>query len=98
MRKVFFFLYEEQPFGDILLLDIQMAQMNGMELARKIRERNRRIQIAFLTGLPDFICEGYEVDALHYLIKPIQEKKLFQVLDRAALNSSAGAQGSSASH
>lgn len=82
----FLFSYEEQPFGDILLLDIQMAQMNGMELARKIRERNRRMQIAFLTGLPDFISEGYEVDALHYLIKPIQEKKLFQVLDRAALN------------
>ena len=82
----FLFSYEEQPFGDILLLDIQMAQMNGMELARKIRERNRRIQIAFLTGLPDFISEGYEVDALHYLIKPIQEKKLFQVLDRAVLN------------
>ena len=39
-----------------------MAQMNGMELARKIRERNRRIQITFLTGLPDFISEGYEVD------------------------------------
>ena len=71
---------------DLAFLDIQMAQMNGMELARKIRERNRRIQIAFLTGLPDFISEGYEVDALHYLIKPIQEKKLFQVLDRAALN------------
>ena len=53
----FLFSYEEQPFGDILLLDIQMAQMNGMELARKIRERNRRIQIAFLTGLPDFISE-----------------------------------------
>ena len=85
-RESFLFSYEEQPFGDILLLDIQMAQMNGMELARKIRERNRRIQIAFLTGLPDFISEGYEVDALHYLIKPIQEKKLFQVLDRAALN------------
>ena len=89
----FLFSYEEQPFGDILLLDIQMAQMNGMELARKIRERNRRIQIAFLTGLPDFISEGYEVDALHYLIKPIQEKKLFQVLE-----SSAGAQGGFASH
>ena len=82
----FLFSYEEQPFGDILLLDIQMAQMNGMELARKIRERNRRIQITFLAGLPDFISEGYEVDALHYLIKPIQEKKLFQVLDRAVLN------------
>jgi len=51
----FLFSYEEQPFGDILLLDIQMAQMNGMELARKIRERNRRIQITFLTGLPVFM-------------------------------------------
>lgn len=74
----FLFSYEEQPFEDILLLDIQMAQMNGMELARKIRERNRRIQITFLTGLPDFISEGYEVDALHYLIKPIRRKSSFR--------------------
>ena len=75
-----------------------MAQMNGMELARKIRERNRRIQIAFLTGLPDFISEGYEVDALHYLIKPIQEKKALSGSGSGGLESSAGAQGSSASH
>ena len=81
----FFFLMRNSLLG-IFSCWISRWLMNGMELARKIRERNRRIQIAFLTGLPDFISEGYEVDALHYLIKPIQEKKLFQVLDRAVLN------------
>ena len=42
------------------------------------------IQIIFITGYADYISDGYEVDALHYLIKPVKEEKLFQVLDKAA--------------
>lgn len=80
----FLFSYSEDPTGDILLLDIQLDGMDGVSLAKKIREGNQRIQIIFITGLPDFMGEGYEVDALHYLLKPVREEKLFQVLDRAA--------------
>lgn len=80
----FLFSYSEDPAGDILLLDIQLDGMDGVSLAKKIREGNQRIQIIFITGLPDFMGEGYEVDALHYLLKPVREEKLFQVLDRAA--------------
>ena len=69
---------------DILLLDIQMKEMGGVELARQIRRDNEIVQIIFITGYPDFIAEGYDVSALHYLMKPVKEDKLFEVLNKAA--------------
>ena len=57
--------------------------MDGVSLARMIRRENETIQILFLTGYSDYIAEGYEVAALHYLVKPVKEEKLFSVLDRA---------------
>lgn len=68
----FLFTYQEDTSYDILLLDIQMKELDGVSLAKEIRKIDTRIQIIFITGLPDFIAEGYEVSALHYLIKPIQ--------------------------
>lgn len=80
----FWFHYEEQPDFDILLLDIEMPGMNGVELAKRIRQTNSNMQIVFITGFPDFIAEGYEVSALHYLMKPVDYEKLSEVLCRAA--------------
>lgn len=80
----FLFQYEEQKAYDILLLDIEMGQMNGVELAKVLRKENDKIQIIFVTGYSDYISEGYEVEALHYLMKPVKEEKLWEVLDRAA--------------
>ena len=74
----------EDGAPDILLLDIEMPGMNGVELARKLRERKETAQIIFITGYPDFMAEGYEVEALHYLIKPVTPEKLAEVLSRAA--------------
>ncbi len=68
---------------DILLLDIEMPGMNGIELAKKLRAQAETAQIVFITGYPDFISEGYDVSALHYLLKPVFPDKLFEVLDRA---------------
>ena len=77
------FRYAEQKDFDILLLDIEMGAMDGVSLARKIRTGNDTVQIVFITGFPDFMAEGYEVSALHYLLKPVQPEKLFATLDRA---------------
>lgn len=71
---------------DILLLDIEMGGMNGVELAKAVRTRDIAVQLVFITGFPDFIAEGYEVSALHYLMKPVSQSKLNEVLDRAAKN------------
>ena len=60
-----------------------MGAMDGVTMARKLRQDNQTVQIIFITGYADYISDGYEVDALHYLMKPIQEEKLFAVLDRA---------------
>ena len=76
------FAHEEQPL-DVALLDIQMGAMDGVALARRLRREGDRLQIVFITGLPDFMAEGFEVSALHYLLKPVSGDKLAEVLDRA---------------
>lgn len=68
---------------DLLLLDIEMGEMDGVSLAKQVRRTNELMQIVFITGYSDYITEGYEVAALHYLMKPVKEEKLFAVLDRA---------------
>ena len=79
----FLFRYAEESDFQILLLDIEMGMMDGVAMARKLRPQNHTIQIVFVTGYSDYIAEGYEVEALHYLLKPLKEEKLFAVLDRA---------------
>ncbi len=81
--EAFLFRYEERRDFDVLLLDIEMGGMDGVTLARTIRKANENIQIVFITGYTDYIAEGYEVSALHYLTKPVNEEKFFQVLTRA---------------
>lgn len=48
-----------------------------------MRQENEAVQIVFITGYSDYIAEGYDVAALHYLVKPVSREKLFAVLDRA---------------
>lgn len=81
--KIFCFIMPRKKDFDILLLDIEMGAMDGVTMARKLRQDNHTVQIIFITGYADYISDGYEVDALHYLMKPIQEEKFFTVLDRA---------------
>ena len=54
-------------------------------MAARVRQEDDAVQIVFITGYSDYIAEGYEVEALHYLMKPVKEEKLFQVLDRAVV-------------
>lgn len=81
--EVFLFHYTEDKCFDILLLDIEMGGMDGVTLAREIRKDDEAVQIVFITGYTDYILEGYDVSALHYLVKPIHKRKLYEVLERA---------------
>jgi len=81
--EAFLFRYEEDNTFDLILLDIEMPGMDGVTLAKKLRQDNRLLQIIFITGYSDYIAEGYEVSALHYLMKPVHTDKLMQVMDRA---------------
>ena len=78
------FAYSGENDFDMLLLDIEMGGMDGVTVAKKIRSVNETIQIIFITGYSDYIAEGYDVAALHYLMKPVNGEKLFSVLNRAA--------------
>ena len=79
----FLFDYEDNKDYDILLLDIEMDKINGIELAQKVRKDNERVQIIFITGFADYMSLGFDVSALHYLMKPVSKEKLHQVLDKA---------------
>lgn len=81
--EAFLFAYDADKAFDILLLDIQMKSMDGVTLAKHLRAGGGQMQIIFITGLPDFIAEGYDVSALHYLMKPVGKERLFAVLDKA---------------
>ena len=84
--KAFRFDYEDKQDFDILLLDVEMPGETGIELAKWIRSRNKTMQIVFITGYYEYFSAGFDVSALHYLIKPANEDRLFPVLDRAAEN------------
>ena len=81
--EAFLFRYAEDKDWDILLLDIEMGAMDGVTMAKRVRQSNEAVQIVFITGYSDYIAEGYEVAALHYLMKPVNREKLLTVLDRA---------------
>lgn len=65
---------------DVVFLDIMLGAMNGMELARSIRERDKRVQIVFLTGVQDYVYEGYEIGVVRYLLKPVRRQELEMAL------------------
>ena len=62
----FLFHYAEDKSVQILLLDVEMGQMDGVTMARALRRDNDAVQIVFITGYSDYIADGYEVEALHY--------------------------------
>lgn len=82
--EAFLFNYAEEKDFDILLLDIEMGSMDGVTMAKAVRKDNETVQIVFITGYSDYIADGYDVAALHYLIKPVKKEQLWGVLDRAA--------------
>lgn len=61
---------------DIILLDVQMGKINGMDTARKIRILDDKVEIIFITSLMEYVLDGYEVRAYRYLIKPVKYEKL----------------------
>jgi two-component system, LytTR family, response regulator LytT len=70
---------------DIILLDIQMNQMNGIEVANKIREMNQQVIIIFVTNYLDSIFEGYKVRAFRYIMKDNMNKELLTAIEDALL-------------
>ena len=78
----FLFESEDKAPYDILIFDIQMKNMNGMELAKTLRGRGCDSVIIFITGVADYAIEGYEVGAVRYILKPVKEDVLKGLLDK----------------
>ncbi|MBQ5870727.1 MAG: response regulator transcription factor [Lachnospiraceae bacterium] len=75
-------LYEaflKNPF-DLVFLDIEMPGLDGITLAKRLRAVSENVQIVFLTSHIEYALEGYEVNALRYLVKPVDMNKLSEVL------------------
>ena len=62
---------EKKESVDVIFLDINLKKMNGLELARKIRETNKQVMLFFVTNLGQYAINGYEVDAIDFCLKPI---------------------------
>ena len=72
-------LLKEKKF-DIVLLDLMLPGIHGLEVARQISDRSR---VIFITSYREHAVEAFDVNAVHYLVKPVTEERLFQALDRA---------------
>lgn len=70
---------------DLYLLDILMAGSDGIEIGRRLRKLGQTGEIIYLTNSNGFAADSYDVHAFFYLLKPVQEGKLFSVLDRAIM-------------
>ena len=80
----FLFCMKDEPHYDFAFLDIQMSKINGLQLAKMIREEDRLIFLVFTTALKKYARKGYAVSAFRYLIKPLQENEVFQALTKAS--------------
>ncbi len=66
--------------AEILLLDIGLPDMDGMEAARAFREKNKDTVLIFITALEEYVFQAFDVGAFHYLVKPFTDEKFAKVL------------------
>lgn len=73
--------FQKEKFSAIFL-DIYMEGISGVETARKIREKDKDVRLIFTTTSEEYFAEGFEVEATHYLLKPLNTKKIEEVMQR----------------
>ena len=78
----FLFEWEDYDKYDIIFLDIKLGKISGVELSNIIREKNKNVDIVFVTGFFKYALHGYKVGALQYLTKPIKISDLYFCLNK----------------
>ena len=68
---------------DLLFLDIQMSGRNGMDTARELRKKDKKVILIFVTAVEEYVFQAFDVGAFHYIVKPINEAKFIDVLRKA---------------
>ena len=76
-------LLNADELPDILLLDIRMPEISGMDVAKILRDRDWRKILIFITGEEDQVFHSFDLQAFHFLVKPVADEKLKEVLDNA---------------
>lgn len=93
-KNIQYYIYEYENGEELLqsrteinvyFLDIKMNKLSGIETAKQIRKINKEAIIVFITALKEYVFEAFDVRAFHYLLKPVAEKKLREVLNSALL-------------
>jgi two-component system response regulator LytT len=68
---------------EIIFLDIRLRDMNGIDAAKLIREKDRNTLIVFVSGRTDYILKGYEARAFRFIVKPVSERVIADVMSKA---------------
>lgn len=76
-------LLAEKELPDILFLDIQMPEINGMQTAKLLRRKKRQMVLVFVTAMEQYVFQAFDVEAFHYLVKPFTHEKFIEVLKSA---------------
>ena len=69
------FLDDTKPF-DLIFMDIEMPHMNGIDVAKKLRRKDEKVALIFVTNMVQYAIKGYEVDAIDYVLKPLKYARL----------------------
>lgn len=77
------FLGNYQPIYDIVLMDIEMPGMNGMDTAKALRKMDTSVILVFITSLAQYAVQGYDVDALSFIVKPVSKYDFAMKMSRA---------------
>lgn len=76
-------LFAHRQTPDVVLMDVKLPGQDGMETVRRLRELGCTSQVVFITAYPQYVFQAFDLDAVHYLLKPLNAEKLFSVLDKA---------------
>ncbi len=72
---------QKEKIADIYILDIFMSKVSGIDLGNEIRKRSSKSILIYVTASDGFALDAYNIHAIRYLLKPVEEKKLFEALD-----------------
>ncbi len=78
----FYFAWCGDQRYDVLFLDIMMGGADGISLAKRLREQGKDLIIIFTTGIADYMQQGYDLEAMHYLLKPLDREKVWECLEK----------------
>lgn len=69
--------------SDVILMDIKFPESNGMEIVQRLRNSGSDSQVIFITAYQKYVFRAFDLDAVHYILKPVSAQKLFPALDKA---------------